>query len=139
MPVRSDQDTKDDHRKEDRDWLPHGIKGALQRGMGWVMCTAAGLLSGAPRPMSIPGAIRAAAPRPVLIIAGGASADQPAAAPGSRPPHRPPSRCGSCRTPGTPRAWPPRTGLGKPTLISFLNTALNLATTPVGQGAGHNG
>ena len=47
MPVRSDQDTKDDHRKEDRGWLPHGIKGALQRGMGWVMCTAAGLLSGA--------------------------------------------------------------------------------------------
>jgi hypothetical protein len=47
MPVRSDQDTKDDHRKEDRGWLPHGIKGALLRGMGWVMCTAAGLLSGA--------------------------------------------------------------------------------------------
>jgi hypothetical protein len=89
--------------------------------------------------MSIPDAIQAAAPRPVLIIAGGASADQPAAAPGSRPPYRPPSRCGSCRTPGTPRAWPPRPGLGKPTLISFLNTALNLATTPVGQGAGHNG
>jgi hypothetical protein len=45
-------------------WLPHGIDGALQRGMEWVQYTAAGLLSGAPRPMSIPGAIRAAAPRP---------------------------------------------------------------------------
>ena len=46
MPVRYDQDTKD-HRKEDRGWLPHGIDGALQRGMEWVMYTAAGLLSGA--------------------------------------------------------------------------------------------
>ena len=48
--------------------------------MEWVQYTAAGLLSGAPRPMSIPDAIRAAAPRPVLIIAGGASDDEPAAA-----------------------------------------------------------
>jgi len=47
MPVRSDQDTKDHRRKEDHGWLPRGIDGALQRGMEWVMCTAAGLLSGA--------------------------------------------------------------------------------------------
>jgi|GEM_PF-2593034 len=79
MPVRYDQDTKDDHRKENHGWLPHGTGGALQRGMEWVMHTAAGLLSGAPRPTSIPDAIRAA-PRPLLIIAGGASADEPVAA-----------------------------------------------------------
>lgn len=64
----------------DRGWLPHGIDGALQRGMEWVQYTAAGLISGAPRPMSIPDAIRAAAPRPALIIAGGAVADEPIAA-----------------------------------------------------------
>ena len=64
----------------DRSWLPHGIDGALQRGMEWVQYTAAGLISGAPRPMSIPDALRAAAPRPVLIIAAGAVADEPIAA-----------------------------------------------------------
>jgi uncharacterized protein len=64
----------------DHGWLPRGINGALQRGMEWVMYTAAGLISGAPRPMSIPDAIRAAAPRPALIIAGGAVGDEPVAA-----------------------------------------------------------
>ena len=64
----------------DHGWLPHGIDGALQRGMEWVQYTAAGMISGAPRPMSIPDAIRAAAPRPVLIIAGQAKADEPIAA-----------------------------------------------------------
>ena len=51
MPARYDQDTKDDHRKEITGggrWLPRGIGRALQRGMEWVMYTAAGLLSGAP-------------------------------------------------------------------------------------------
>jgi hypothetical protein len=48
MPVRYDQDNTDDHRKENHGRLPDGIDGALQRGMEWVMCTAAGLLSGAP-------------------------------------------------------------------------------------------
>jgi hypothetical protein len=44
--------------------------------MEWVMYTAAGLLRGASRPMSIPDAIQAAAPRPVLIIADGVPRDQ---------------------------------------------------------------
>jgi len=44
------------------------------------MYTAAGLISGAPRPMSIPDAIRAAGGRPMLIIAGGAVPDEPVAA-----------------------------------------------------------
>ena len=39
------------------------------------MYTAAGLISGAPRPMSIPDAIRAAGGRPTLLIAGGSVAD----------------------------------------------------------------
>ncbi len=47
MPVKSDQDTQDHHRKENHGWLPDGIDGALQHGMERVMCTAAGLLSGA--------------------------------------------------------------------------------------------
>jgi dienelactone hydrolase len=64
----------------DHGWLPHGIDGLVQRGIDWMQYTAAGLLSGAPRPMSIPDSIRAAAPRPVLIIAGGAVPDEPIAA-----------------------------------------------------------
>jgi uncharacterized protein len=64
----------------DHGWLPDNTGGALQRGMEWVMYTAAGLISGAPRPMSIPDAIRAAGGRPTLIIAGGSVADEPVAA-----------------------------------------------------------
>jgi uncharacterized protein len=64
----------------DHGWLPGGTEGTLQRGMEWVMYTAAGLFSGAPRPMSIPAAIRAADGRATLIIAGGSVADEPVAA-----------------------------------------------------------
>ena len=64
----------------DRGWRPHDITGIIDRGMEWVQYTAAGLLSGAPRPAAIPDSIRAAAPRPALIIAGGSVADEPAAA-----------------------------------------------------------
>jgi len=63
----------------DHGWRPHDITGIIDRGMDWVQYTAAGLISGAPRPMSIPDAI-AAAPRPALIIAGGAVASEPVAA-----------------------------------------------------------
>jgi pimeloyl-ACP methyl ester carboxylesterase len=64
----------------DRGWRPRDITGVIDRGMEWVQYTAAGLLSGAPRPMSIPDSIRAAAPRPALIITGGAVADESVAA-----------------------------------------------------------
>ena len=64
----------------DHGWLPHGIDGALQRGMEWVMYNTGGLLSGAPHPMPLRDAITAAAPRPVLIIAGSAKPDEPVAA-----------------------------------------------------------
>jgi len=89
--------------------------------------------------MSIPDAIRAAAPRPVLIIAGGAGADEPVAArcfqaaslPAVRV--RVVPRAGHTQGLATaPRAWEAH-------VISFLNTALNPATTPAGQGARHNG
>ena len=43
----------------DRDWRPHDITGVSDRGMEWGHHTPAGLLSGAPRPMSIRDAIRA--------------------------------------------------------------------------------
>jgi dienelactone hydrolase len=64
----------------DKGWLPQGADGVMQRGMEWVQYTAAGMLSRSPRPMSIPAAIRAAAPRRALIIAGAARPDEPVAA-----------------------------------------------------------
>jgi dienelactone hydrolase len=112
----------------DHGWKPNGIGGVLERGVEWVQYTAAGLLSGAPRPVSIPDSVRAAAPRPVLIIAGGAVAGEPAAA-----------RWFQAASPATvqvwvvphaghtqglaaaPRAWETR-------VISFLNAALHPVT-----------
>jgi hypothetical protein len=38
----------------DHGWLPGGTGGTLQRGMEWVMYTAAGLISGAPQPIASP-------------------------------------------------------------------------------------
>jgi uncharacterized protein len=123
----------------DHGWLPQGLNGALQRGMEWVMYTAAGLLSGTPRPMSIPDAVRAAAPRPELIIAGEGVADEPVAA-----------RWFQAASPATvhvwvvphaghtqglataPRAWETR-------VISFLNTALHPSATTAGPDAGNYG
>jgi hypothetical protein len=46
----------------DHGWKPNGLTGILERGVEWVQYTAAGLLSGTSRPMSIPGAIRAVPP-----------------------------------------------------------------------------
>ena len=108
----------------DHGWLLHGIDGALTRGMEWVMYTAAGLISGAPRPLSIPEAIRAAGGRPTLIIAGGAAAHEPDAA-----------RWFQAASPATVQVWVvPRAGhtQGLATaprpwearVIGFLNTAL---------------
>ena len=64
----------------DRGWRPHDITGVIDRGMEWVLYTAAGLISGAPHPASIPDSVRAAAPRQALIIAAGFVADEPVAA-----------------------------------------------------------
>ena len=94
--------------------------------------TTAGLLSGAPRPMSIPDAIRAAQPRPVLIIAAGAVANEPVAA-----------RWFQAASPATVHAWVvPHAGhtqglatatrVWETHVISFLNTALHPSTTTAG-------
>ncbi len=111
----------------DRGWLPQGIDGVLQRGMEWVQYTSAGLLSGAPRPMSIPDSLRAAAPRPALIIAAAAMPDEPIAA-----------RWFQAHSPATVHVWVvPHAGhtQGLATaprqwethVISFLNAALTPA------------
>ena len=112
----------------DHGWMMHGITGVLDTGMEWVQYTAAGLISGAPRPMSIPDAIRAAAPRPALIIAGGAVTSEPIAARWFRAaslatvrlwvvPH-----AGHTQGLATaPRAWAAH-------VLSFLDTALHPAT-----------
>ena len=121
----------------DHGWMMHGITGVLDTGMEWVQYTAAGLISGAPRPVSIPDAIRAAAPRPVLIIADGAVTSEPIAA-----------RWFQAASPATVHLWVvPHAGhtQGLATapqawaahVISFLNTALH-PTTPTSPGTGHN-
>jgi hypothetical protein len=112
----------------DHGWLPSGADGALTQGMEEVMYTAAGLLSGAPRPMPLRDAIQAAAPRPVLIIADGAIADEPTAA-----------RWFQAASPAAVRVWlVPHAGhtQGLATqphpwqahVISFLNAALHPGT-----------
>jgi uncharacterized protein len=116
----------------DHGWLPQGIDGIMQRGMEWVMYTTAGLLSGAPRPMSIPDAVRAAAPRPALIIAAGAVADEPvaarwfqAAAPATVHVWVVPHAGHTQGLATAPRAWEAH-------VISFLNAALRPVTTTAG-------
>ena len=108
----------------DHGWLPGGAGGALQRGMEWVMYVAAGLISGAPRPMSIADAIRAAGGRPVLIIAGGAVADEPiaarwfrAASPATVPVWVVPRAGHTAGLTTAPRAWEAR-------VTGFLDSAL---------------
>lgn len=108
----------------DRGWRPHDITGFIDRGVDWVQYTAAGLISGAPRPTSIRDAVRAAAPRPVLIIAGGAAASEPVAA-----------RWFQSASPATVQGWiVPHAGhtqglatapqAWQDRVISFLNAAL---------------
>jgi fermentation-respiration switch protein FrsA (DUF1100 family) len=109
----------------DRGWRPHDVPGVIDRGVDWVQYTAAGLISGAPQPMSIRDGIRAAAPRRVLIIAGGAVGSEPVAARWFRAaspatvqvwvvPH-----AGHTQGLATaPRAWEAH-------VISFLHAALN--------------
>ena len=108
----------------DRGWRPNDITGIIDRGMEWVQYTAAGLISGAPRPASIRDAIGAAAPRPALIIAGGAVANEPVAA-----------RWFQAASPATVQVWvvphaghtqglATAPGAWEAHVIGFLNTAL---------------
>jgi uncharacterized protein len=99
----------------------------------WVQYTTAGLLSGAPRPMAISAAIRAAAPRPVLIIAGGAVPYEPAAA-----------HWFQAASPATVRVWVvPHAGHTQglataPRLATHVITFLNAALHP-NTATGQNG
>lgn len=113
----------------DKGWLPHGIDGAMQRGMEWMEYTVAGLLSGAPRPMSIPDAVRAAAPRRALIIVGAGVPDEPVAArwfeqasPANVHVWVVPHAGHTHALATAPQAWETH-------VISFLNTALHPAAT----------
>ena len=121
----------------DHGWMMHGITGVLDTGMEWVQYTAAGLISGAPRPMSIPDAIRAAAPRPALIIAGGAVTSEPiaahwfqAASPATVHLWIVPHAGHTAGLATAPRAWATH-------VLSFLNTTLHPAT-PARHGTGNN-
>ena len=61
----------------DHGWLSHyGFRGFITKGIDWVTYEGADLLSSAHRPMSLRDAVRAAAPRPVLLIASGETADE---------------------------------------------------------------
>jgi pimeloyl-ACP methyl ester carboxylesterase len=64
----------------DHGWLErYGLRGTVQLAIDQVMYGAAGVLSGADRPMPLRDAVGAASPRPVLLIAGGATTDEPIA------------------------------------------------------------
>ena len=54
----------------DTTWLAHDPAGLITRATSWVQAEATDLLSGAPRPIGLRDALVAAAPRPVLLIAG---------------------------------------------------------------------
>ena len=108
----------------DRGWRPHDFTGIIDRGWLWVQYTAAGLISGAPRPASIRDGIRAAALRPALVIAGGAVANEPVAA-----------RWFQAASPATVQVWvvphaghtqglATAPGAWEAHVIGFLNTAL---------------
>jgi pimeloyl-ACP methyl ester carboxylesterase len=61
----------------DHGWLEHyGVRGSITKAIDWVTYGAAGVLSGAPRPMALREAITSAAPHPVLLIAAGTRADE---------------------------------------------------------------
>lgn len=63
-------------QEADHGWLPGGVNGAVQRGLEWMLYTAADLMSGADRPMPMREGIAASGPTPFLLVAGGASHDE---------------------------------------------------------------
>jgi len=62
----------------DRAWLPdaHGWRGTIQEGIDWLTYQTADLLTSADQPIVLRDAVASAAPRPVLLITGGALADE---------------------------------------------------------------
>jgi uncharacterized protein len=114
----------------DHGWLPQGIDGIVQRGLEWVEYTGAGLMSGAPAPMSMRGAIAAATGRPVLIIADGGVPDEPvaarwfqAASPAAVQVWVVPGAAHTAALAMQPQAWEAR-------VTGFLDSALNPTAVP---------
>jgi uncharacterized protein len=62
----------------DREWMSDefGWRGSIQEGIEWLTYNAADLLTDADQPIALHDAVAAAAPCPVLLIAGGAIADE---------------------------------------------------------------
>jgi pimeloyl-ACP methyl ester carboxylesterase len=60
----------------DHGWLPGGIAGAIERGLEWVQYEAADLLTDASKPTPMRRAIVAMGPKPLLLIAGGATTSE---------------------------------------------------------------
>ena len=63
-------------QRGDRGWLPTHVLGQVQRLIDLVTYTATDLLTAAEPPTVLRDAVRAAAPRPVLLVAGGAAAER---------------------------------------------------------------
>ena len=61
-------------------YLPGGVTGAVQRGMDWLTYGTAAVLSPAPRPRTLHGAIAQATSTRFLLIAAGKGPDEPEAA-----------------------------------------------------------
>jgi dienelactone hydrolase len=61
-------------------WLPHGVLGSIQRGLDRVTFGLAGVLSGAPEPVTLTSSARRASPRPILLIVAGNVPDESRAA-----------------------------------------------------------
>ncbi len=66
----------------DKAWLAdvYGFRGRIQLGLEWLQYSLTDLLTGAARPVSLADAVKAAAPRPVLLIAAGKVPDESNAA-----------------------------------------------------------
>jgi pimeloyl-ACP methyl ester carboxylesterase len=62
----------------DKAWLAdmYGARGRIQTGLEWVQFSLTDLLTDASKPIALADAARAAAPRPVLLIAAGKVADE---------------------------------------------------------------
>ena len=62
----------------DKAWLSdeYGWRGTLQEGVEWLTFTTADLLTTADQPIALHDAVRATAPRPVLLIAAGERVDE---------------------------------------------------------------
>ena len=65
----------------DKAWLSNefGWRGTMQRGIEWLVYNLSDVLTDASQPISLHEAARVAAPRPMLLIAGGRVADEPKA------------------------------------------------------------